>query len=131
MSTISATFRGKATIDPTANVLAIYSGITGVASSINTMLLSYTVPVGKTFLATRVEVNGSNIAIYQVLQNASIISQKRTYFGGGLSERIELECSPVGAGLALSAGDVLEVMVEHFRPSVGDFDATLVGILLG
>lgn len=66
------------------------------------------------------EVSGTNIAEWTVNVNSSIVNKKRTFFGN-LNETFQFD-----KGYPLVLGDVVEVQVTHSRPSVGDFNSSLV-----
>lgn len=107
-----------------------YNGITSVASSVLTSVISYTVPLLKTFYLLRVEFSGTNIAQYTLTLNASMAGVKRTYFGGDLDGEFNFE-SFSNNGFKLNASETMNLSVEHFRPNLGDFDATIIGLLVG
>lgn len=107
-------------------VISQFDAISSIASGILSTISTYTVPFGKKFQLSQIELSGDNIATYEVSKNSSIIARKRTYFGGGLNER----CSFLGdsdKGLAFVAGDVLTVSVTHNRPAMGSFESRIVG----
>lgn len=111
----------------TQNVVIAYNGVTSVASSSLTPVLTYTVPPAMMFYIGRVEFSGTDIAQFRILINGIVMGIKRTYFGGELNGTFEFSL-PTGMGVTMVAGDVLVLDVEHQRPMLGDFDATLVGL---
>ena len=107
-----------------------FQDITAVTSGSETLITSYTVPVAKTLYLARVESSGTNIATFNLYINGSLSARRRTYFGSSLNETFEFFTKD-GSGLILNAGDVLSIKVIHFRPSTGDFEARIQGVLEG
>lgn len=104
----------------------IYAEITSIASATETTIVSYTVPGGKTAYLLEVEASGTNIAMYKVFKNASVIAKQYTYFGNSLTGIFDFKCGDsLEPGLELVAGDVITIKVTHSRPMVGDFDARI------
>src|SRR5690606_25918918 len=104
-----------------ALVNTLYGEATAVPAATPTVVCTLTVPpTGSTFL-TQIDASGDNIGLYTVLLNGQTLDVKRTYFGGALN--CTFNFSTAGTGLLLAAGDVLEVVAEHNRPNVGDFNA--------
>lgn len=103
----------------TGTILSFFNEISSVASGINTPILTYTVPLGKTDLLEQIEVSGTNIAAYEVYLNSTIFARKRTYFGSSLNELFTF------SGYKLLAGDTVVVKVLHNRPDVGDFESRI------
>ena len=97
-----------------------FNEVLSVASGSVTEIVSYTVPAGKLFSLSTVNVSGSNIASYKVKLNGSVIIVKRSWwtrfnltFGFTLFE--------------LQAGDILTVDVTHNRPTSADFECSIIG----
>ena len=95
-----------------------YNEVTSVASSTLTTVATYV--AGSSVKLKRVEASGTNIAYYIVTVNGSVVAKKYTNFGGPLEVNFDFK-----DGLALVAADTVLVRVEHTRPSVGDFNATI------
>lgn len=106
-------------------VTPIFNQITSVISNAWQTLVTYTVPVGKKGFLYRVNFGGDNIAEYEVLVNSVLISKARTWFSGPLFDKIEWS-SPNGSGYQLAAGNVVTVRVQHWRPTVGTFEGTIL-----
>ncbi len=102
--------------------IAEYNEISSVASSVLTTITTYTIPVGKSFFLDKVEVSGSNLGVYQVEVNATVNNKKRTYWGN-FNECFNYSNYPLGAG------DIVRVRVIHSSSMLGDFNATILGIL--
>lgn len=105
-------------ITDTGIVTNVYNEVTGIANGIPTTLLSYTLPFDQRL--ERVSVSGTNIAMYEILLDSSVISKKYTYFGGELNADFNM------SALNLLSGQVLEIMVTHSRPDVGDFNSNII-----
>lgn len=100
-----------------------YNNISSLTSGVLTTILTYTVPVGKTLAIEKVEVSGCNVADYTVDIDGTNKGKRRTYFGN-FNADFEYK------GFQVATGLVIRVRVIHSRPTVGDFDATLIGSLL-
>jgi hypothetical protein len=110
-------------IDSFANLRSgAYTG--SVAAAINTTIFTYTVPVGKKLRVSTVEAGGSNIAQFSVLVNGSDFGRKRTYFGSQLYLNFDLY------SYEIAASGTISVDVIHNRPSVGTFEAWVIGELI-
>lgn len=100
------------------DISSSYNEVTSVASSVPTTLVTYTAGIsGKLKL---VDVAGTNIAMYELLLNATVIDKRYTYFGNSLNATFEF-----GDGLSLSIADTLLVRVTHLRPMLGDFNGRI------
>jgi hypothetical protein len=95
-----------------------------VASGVETLVTSYTVPVAKTSYLIKAQFSGTNIATYNLYINSVLSAVYRTYFSGALGYEIVFASVSV-EGILLSAGDIVELKVIHVRPSVGDFDGRI------
>ncbi len=105
-------------------VKSIHGFSTSVAASVNALVATYTVPVGKTAKLQRIEFSGSNIATYEYRLNTTLEGTKHTWFNGPMHGAFDF----VGAnqeGVLLSSGDTVDVRAEHNRPAVGDFDVRI------
>jgi hypothetical protein len=101
--------------------MSIFSEVSAVAASTLTDVLTYTVPLAMTFVLTRIEVSGGNVATFDVTINGTRNALKRTWWTR-FNEEFEYP------RLELVAGDVLRVRVIHERPEVADFEARIIGI---
>ncbi len=110
-------------------VKTIYTEVIGIAKAVDTLLVTYTVPVGKTAELLYSDFSGENISEYRILLNSVVIDKKRTYFGAGLNE--EFNFKDTRGGIPLVAGDVVEVKTIHNRPMVGDFNARIQVLEIG
>lgn len=110
-------------VSTVGTVQSIYNEISGIAISATATVNTYTVPLATTAILQKVEMGGSNIAIYEVFVNAVKIDKKRTYFGGDLST--ELDFTTSNSGITLNTGDILTVTVTNFRPMLGDFESRI------
>lgn len=110
-------------------VYSQYNEVLSLAGSSSADICTYTVPSGKALYLILAESGGENIAKFDVKVNASIISSKRSYYGG------ELFCTfnyGVGElyGRKLVAGDELKISVTNNRPTSADFEGRFYGILI-
>lgn len=102
------------------NSVNIYSEVTSVPQSSRVAVVSYTVPVGKMLFIKGVDCSGSNVSQFQVEIDSTVVASRRTYF-------TELNTFFHFSGLKVSAGSIVKVMVEHERPSSGDYEARIIG----
>lgn len=101
----------------------IFNEITGIVNGISTLLVTYTVPVGKKTVLEKIAVSGSNIAKFEVYINSNKIDVQRTYFSSPLNTTFDY--STGNGGYTLSALDNLTITVIHNRPSLGDFEGRI------
>jgi len=104
-----------------------YDEILLVPSGVLTTITTYSVPLSKTFYMERVTVSGTNIAEYRVSINGVVLDKAYVWFTGGLSHTFEFESDFIG--LKLISADLVEVKVKHQRPTDGDFNARIQGVL--
>ncbi len=109
-------------------VVSNYGEALSVANGATATISSYSVPMGKFFHIQFIEVGGSNIATYHVEINGVVQARKRTWFAGGLNEKFDF-IKEANRGLRITAGDQITVHAVHSRPSAGDFEARIVGVL--
>lgn len=103
-----------------SNAVSTFDTAPSVASGVETTIVTYTVPSGKTGKLNRTEFGGENIAVFNLYLNGDLIHRRRTFFGDGLSEDMNFE-----GGIDLDDGDVLVLKVLHNRPDSGDFEARI------
>lgn len=92
-----------------------YNEITSLAPGVTSPILSFT---GTKIKVLGVSVAGTNIATYEVLKNAAVVSKLYTTLTE-LNNEFNL------SGLIVNAADTISVRVYHNRPSNGDFNATI------
>jgi hypothetical protein len=108
--------------------LVQYSEASGVASGIETTVLTYTVPVATTFFLLRASVSGTNIATYRLKINAVTKETKRTWWMR-FNEEFDWSLED-NKGIELASGDIVTVTTLHTSSTVGDFSCTLKGVEL-
>jgi hypothetical protein len=111
-------------------VKSFYNEISAVASGVQTQIVSYTVPGGKTAYLERIDSSGENVARYDVFINAAPFDTQRTYFGGDFNALFEYTTG-MPIGYLLSAGDVVSLKVLHARPFVGKFEGRIQVLEIG
>ena len=106
-----------------------YDEITNQVFAAYHTIVSYTVPVGKTFHLRHVSVSGTNKATFRVLHGAGVIlAKKRTYYTN-FNEDFFFE-SDNTLGNLFVAGENIYVDVTHSNAAAnGDFNATISGRL--
>lgn len=97
-----------------------YDNANAVPVNTETLINSYTVPVGKGFDLNQVTCSGNNIARFIIKVNGSIIQAKRTWWANfnidfNIVEKI------------LSAGDKIEIFVENNGETSEFFESTIIG----
>jgi hypothetical protein len=105
-------------------VKSFYNEISSVASGVQTLIVSYTVPVGKTAQLQWIDTSGDNVARYDVYLNGAPFDTQRTFFGGDFNALFEYITGNT-SGLTFVAGDVIAVKVLHTRPYVGKFEGRI------
>lgn len=103
-------------------ILNKYGEISSLANSVESLIVSYTVPASEIFKLSLIEFSGENIAKYIVLLNDVKIAQKRTYFGGNLYGQFDF------GFYDLTQGDKIDLKVEHNRPQQADFEGRILGV---
>jgi hypothetical protein len=111
-------------------VIIEFNAVTSVGTGLAQTILTYTVPALKKFSLQRVTVSGTNIAQYDCFVDSSQIGRLRTYFGGDLNAVFDFTSEPA-RGITYDSGQVINVTVVHQRPDLGDFEASMQGILIG
>lgn len=109
-------------------LLNVFSTISAVASGIETLIVTYTVPALSFFFLSLIEGSGENIAAYSVYKNGTKIAELRSYFGSSLNVVFPFD-NGSKTGLFFIAGDVIELKVIHNRPMIADFEGRILGIL--
>ena len=99
-----------------------------VASGSSVSVVSF-IPVEQVFIQ-RVQFSGTNIANYKLMIDGNPVSTHRTWFSGAISGRMEFD-GYKSLGIAVPAGKVVSLIVENFRPSIGNFEADIQWITLG
>jgi hypothetical protein len=104
-------------ITNTHNITNTFNEVTSVVSGITTLIVAYTAisPVK----IQKIAFSGTNIAMYEMLVNASLQDKSYTYFGN-LNGTFDFP-----EGLNISIGDVIELQVTHLRPTTGDFNGRI------
>lgn len=96
-----------------------HNEITSVVSGVETTIISVT--AGVTTHVSKVEVSGENVALFRVKVNGTIVSDKRSWWGA-FNQTFDYPLT----GLTLSVGDTLTVTVLHNRPTVANFETTVL-----
>lgn len=104
-----------------------HNEIAAVAAGVETTLVTIVAPALGTKIY-KIDVSGENIALFRVKVNTVTIANKRTFFGGDLNSTFIFE--PFENGLELLPSDTMVVTVLHQRPSLANFEATVMSINL-
>lgn len=95
----------------------IYSEHSGIANGVSQALVNYTAT--KEERVRKIEVSGDNIAEYILYLNSAPLVRKFTHFGNLNT------CFEFDDGLILQDTDTIELMVIHYRQSLGSFNSSL------
>lgn len=107
---------------PGQEVVQTYGEANSVGQSTDATIASYTVPAGESFFLLGVHSSGGNIADYRVEIDGSVVQKKISWWGDGFNVDFQFY------NQKLSAGSIVNVIVNHSRPMVADFNATIVGV---
>lgn len=105
---------------------SIYGETLSVAFGATDTIVSYTVPVNKTFRVSLVEFNGSNIGQYKIYVDSVLQASKTTYYGGPLSGDFPF------ISYKLIAGQVIELEIDNstsINGTIGEFHGRIIGLL--
>jgi len=94
--------------------------INSVTPTSNSLIVSYTVPVGKVFDLSKIICSGDNISKYRVYVAGSLCYTKRSTWGDFNIDFDLLEA-------IVLAGDKIEVFAENFGKKNSDYEATIIG----
>ena len=94
-----------------------YNEISDIASGVTTDLISFTPSIDIKVIG--VNVNGTNIATYEVMIDNVLVDKKYTSLSGELYAEFNL------TGLVILSGQTFKIPVVHFRPTLGDFNASI------
>lgn len=100
-----------------------FDSISSVSSGIETIILTYTVPVGYKAYIHYVEAGGTNVAQYTIYRNGNPMAKKWSIY-----TQLNVDCnfsSPTTKGIEFLSGEVITISVLHNRTSLGDFSARL------
>lgn len=112
------------------DVISVFSSVSAVPASLLTDVLTYTVPVGKILQLIRIRSGGDNIAKFEVTIDGDVVDRQRTWFNGSGLEVTHDFSAQDKRGVMLVEGTTVKARVIHARPSVGDFDSRIVGVLI-
>jgi hypothetical protein len=101
----------------------LFNDVSAIAPSVQTNLISYTVPITRSFALEFVEVSGENIAYYSVELNTVKIADARTSFTG-FNHKFLFN------NLELIESDNLVIKVIHTRLSASNHSARIMGVLI-
>lgn len=98
----------------------VYNEISNITSEIETLVTTYTVPIGKKFDLSRAVCSGDNIARFTIKVNGSILQGKRTWWSDFNTEfNVDEDI--------LNAGEKVEIFVTNRGIKSADFEATIIG----
>ena len=112
----------KVEITNEGNSKLIYSESSSIAIGVETLINTYTVPVGKCFKLKMCHVSGTNVSIFKVKINGSTISTKRIWWNSWNADFLFND-------EVTDAGDVIEVYVTNNSATamVGDYESNIQG----
>ncbi|MEM5807974.1 MAG: hypothetical protein QW818_02475 [Candidatus Aenigmatarchaeota archaeon] len=110
--------------DGSANIISPFGEISSVPSSVETTIVSYVVPPGRSAYLQRAEFGGTNIATYMVKRGASVIAKHITWWTSFEGFCVWQDASK--NGLKLNPGESITVTVFHTRGMPSDHHARFV-----
>lgn len=99
-----------------------FNQISSVPTSVETLIHSFTIPIGKVFTLTMVEVGGENIATYNLYLNGVLFAVRRTEFMK-LNETFQFYSTQ------MIASDIISVKVIHYRSVASKHETRIYGEL--
>lgn len=96
----------------------IFNEVLAVATGIATIIVSFTAITNTKLL--KVDMGGGNVAAYS-LSIAGFLQNKKYTFYQNLNEVMDFK-----DGIPVNAGDVISLSVSHNRPSLADFNGSLL-----
>jgi hypothetical protein len=111
--------------DPTSIVMNVFNEVSAVASGSETLVVSYTVPVGKQVILYFAEGTGNNIAKYQLYRDSDLERVNYSWWANGLNFHMSFSVGN-NQGPVFDAGEQIRLTVLHDRPSSGVFSASLL-----
>jgi hypothetical protein len=103
---------------PTKNIV----GDETVVPNLQTDVVSYTVPAGKTAVLERVTASGQQVARFDLILNSVPLDTQRSWYGGF---NVEFEFNSAGGGYVLQTGDTLTLKVTQQQEDPGDFNGRI------
>lgn len=101
-----------------------HNEITSVASGVETTLMTIT-PSASGLRVFKIEVSGDTVAHYRVKINDSVIFNKRSWW---TEFNQSFDFQEFTNGLFLNSGQVVTVTVQHVKPYLASFEATLMAL---
>lgn len=107
----------------------VFNEVTLVPSGSETLIATFTVPMGKTGKIEKITASGENIGKYTVKLNGSSIDVRRTYWTGGFN--VMFDYASDASGYKLNPGDVVSIHIFHESDDPATFDARLQIVEIG
>lgn len=112
------------TIAGGATPVLVYNEVTGVAMGASQIVSTYTVPIGKTLVLSRIDSSSDSISVLEV-QFDSVTNAKRRLYYTGFNTDFDFS-----SGFSLSAGMIVTVLATNESTAgVAAFNATIIGVL--
>lgn len=108
-----------------AAYVSVFNEVSSIASGIETVVATYTVPPLTQSWLQGIDFDGDNVAVFKLFLNGSLINKKHTHFGGLFGEVYYASSLDNVPGLPMVSGDVLEIKVIHERPFSGSFSGRM------
>lgn len=118
-------------VNPNQNSVLIYGEQAAVPVGIETLIASYTAPLGKTSCLLLSYVGGENVGQWTVYNNASIYDKKYTS-AAALNENFDFKTgSSIVPGQIIGAGNSITVTVKQIGTSAATFNARIQVLEIG
>lgn len=112
---------------PSANVnqIDVYNEVTGVASGIETTVLTYVIGATGVYYLQLISSAASNVTLYMIKRNGIVMDKQ---YGSWTQYDFEFDYrsnNDLSAGFKLTASDVITVTAIHTSPSLASFNARI------
>jgi len=99
--------------------ITAYNSVSAIAADVETLINTFTVPIGKYRQLNSVVLSGDNIAYFYIKKNGVVIAKARTWWVS-FTEQIELHDTKI------VAGDVISIHGENKGKKASDFESTII-----
>lgn len=113
----------KVEFDEEGVVTCIYNEVSSVPTATLSDVVSYTVPVGKTFKLKEISFSGDSIAEYTIEVDSTIEDKKRSWWTNW--DGVFLFYNKL-----FIAGTVIKLRVDHCSSTSGEFNGRIIGNLI-
>jgi hypothetical protein len=102
-----------------------YGVVTLVPANVETTIVSYVVPVGKTFYGAGFVASGNSHGLYRIYFNGTAVLSGRSSTAVPTMDLSFKMATPTA-----TAGQTIAVKITHYAGSTADFEGTILGYIL-